>query len=47
MKGEVLDAHTVWRGNPAKLHRRNLVATGDVAPPAEKAEPYPYDLAAE
>ena len=47
MKGEVLDAHTVWRGNPAKLYRRNLVARGDIAPPKEMAEPYPYDIAAE
>jgi acetyltransferase-like isoleucine patch superfamily enzyme len=23
MKGEVLDPHTTWRGNPAKLFRRN------------------------
>ncbi len=23
MKGEVLDPHTCWRGNPAKLYRRN------------------------
>jgi hypothetical protein len=47
MKGEVLDAHTVWRGNPAKLYRRNLVERGDIAPPKEMAEPYPYDIAAE
>jgi non-ribosomal peptide synthetase-like protein len=26
MKGEVLDPYTVWCGNPAKLHRRNLAA---------------------
>ena len=26
MKGEVLDSHTGWRGNPAKLCRRNLAA---------------------
>jgi non-ribosomal peptide synthetase-like protein len=26
MKGEVLDPHTVWCGNPAKLHRRILAA---------------------
>jgi non-ribosomal peptide synthetase-like protein len=37
MKGEVLDPHTAWCGNPAKLHRRTL-ATDRVAtsapPPA-------------
>jgi non-ribosomal peptide synthetase-like protein len=36
MKGEVLDPHTVWCGNPAKLHRRTLatdrVATSAPAP---------------
>jgi hypothetical protein len=26
MKGEVLDPHTAWCGNPAKLCRRNLAA---------------------
>jgi acetyltransferase-like isoleucine patch superfamily enzyme len=26
MKGEVLDSHTTWRGNPAKLVRRHLAA---------------------
>jgi acetyltransferase-like isoleucine patch superfamily enzyme len=46
MKGEALDAHTVWRGNPATLYRRNLAAGGAV-PPKTIAEPYPYDIAAE
>jgi non-ribosomal peptide synthetase-like protein len=36
MKGEVLDPHTAWCGNPAKLHRRTLatdrVATSAPAP---------------
>jgi non-ribosomal peptide synthetase-like protein len=26
MKGEVIDRHTVWSGNPAKLYRRNLAS---------------------
>ncbi|NVO12429.1 MAG: amino acid adenylation domain-containing protein [Rhodoplanes sp.] len=28
MKGEVVDAHTTWRGNPAKLWRRHGTADG-------------------
>jgi len=36
MKGEVLDPHTAWCGNPAKLHRRTLatdrIATSAPAP---------------
>ena len=28
MKGEVVDAHTTWRGNPAKLYRRHGTADG-------------------
>jgi len=29
MKGEVLDSHTGWRGNPAKLVRRSAGETAD------------------
>jgi non-ribosomal peptide synthetase-like protein len=37
MKGEVLDPHTVWCGNPAKLYRRNLAGdrTASSAPPTD------------
>lgn len=28
MKGEVVDSHTTWRGNPAKLFRRHADADG-------------------
>mgnify|MGYP000963487573 CR=1 FL=1 len=31
MKGETVDAYTVWRGNPAKLHRRFRTAETEVA----------------
>jgi hypothetical protein len=27
MKGEVIDAQTQWRGNPAKMLRRSVVRT--------------------
>ena len=30
MKGEVLDSHTGWRGNPAKLVRRSAEDSVDV-----------------
>jgi acetyltransferase-like isoleucine patch superfamily enzyme len=42
MKGEVLDPHTVWCGNPAKLCRRNL-AIDEVAP-SEPASSQMTDL---
>jgi hypothetical protein len=29
MKGEVLESHTAWRGNPAKLARRSAEPAGD------------------
>jgi non-ribosomal peptide synthetase-like protein len=41
MKGEVLDDHTGWRGNPAKLSRRHA------ATPAEVRVPEPLRCAAE
>jgi carbonic anhydrase/acetyltransferase-like protein (isoleucine patch superfamily) len=34
MKGEVLEPHTVWCGNPAKLYRRNLAAQRAKSAPA-------------
>lgn len=37
MKGEVLDPHTVWCGNPAKLHRRNVASDRFVtSPPSQE-----------
>jgi hypothetical protein len=38
MKGEVLDSHTGWRGNPAKLVRRSA---------GEAADACEYRIAAE
>jgi non-ribosomal peptide synthetase-like protein len=39
MKGETIDAYTVWRGNPAKLHRRFRTAGADVAEEAYDPAP--------
>ncbi len=37
MKGEVLDPHTVWCGNPAKLHRRNVASDRIItSPPSQE-----------
>jgi non-ribosomal peptide synthetase-like protein len=46
MKGEVLDAYTGWRGNPAKLVRRYADAGGSAARDAETAAEE-YRIAAE
>jgi non-ribosomal peptide synthetase-like protein len=46
MKGEVLDPHTVWCGNPAKLHRRTL-ATDRVATSAPATDCFIPRVAAE
>ena len=49
MKGEVLDADTTWRGNPAKLLRRSASCEAGVAGNAERAAQGAYipPLAAE
>jgi non-ribosomal peptide synthetase-like protein len=50
MKGEVLDAHTVWRGNPARLFRRNTAPA--IEPPSltsmrDAATPVPAAMLAQ
>jgi hypothetical protein len=42
MKGEVLDSHTGWRGNPAKLVRRYVAGDAPSWPAADE-----YNIAAE
>ena len=44
MKGEVLDSHTGWRGNPAKLARQ---ITGQDAARDDDAEACAFRIAAE
>jgi tetrahydrodipicolinate N-succinyltransferase len=51
MKGEVLEPHTAWCGNPAKLCRRSLTAeqaaTSAPTPPPETADAFVPRVAAE
>jgi non-ribosomal peptide synthetase-like protein len=51
MKGEVLEPHTVWCGNPAKLYRRNLAAQRGAksapAPSRDMADGFVPGMAAE
>jgi non-ribosomal peptide synthetase-like protein len=55
MKGEVLDQHSCWRGNPAKLFRRNTphdqsvarVAANERAPARQPLESFVACVAAE
>ena len=46
MKGEVLDPHSCWRGNPAKLYRRNTpheLSVERVAASERAAAPEPLE----
>jgi hypothetical protein len=48
MKGEVLEPHTGWRGNPAKLARRHAAdGTGDQATSAVQDNSDSFRIAAE
>jgi non-ribosomal peptide synthetase-like protein len=50
MKGEVVESHTAWRGNPAKLSRRNAASENKASVDSsamESVEPYAYNVAAE